>query len=87
MDGYEDDDEISILLSQRFARPDLGINRFVVYLKIFLEKEIVRYLSRKKIAKFIYLPYCTNMDVRIWNCFKVISLRQCKLRFRLTGYF
>lgn len=27
MDGYEDDDEISILLSQRFARPDLGINR------------------------------------------------------------
>lgn len=85
MDGYEDDDEISILLSQRFARPDLGINRFVVYLKIFLEKEIVRYLSRKKIAKFIYLPYCT--DVQIWNCVKVISLSQCKLRFRLTGYF
>lgn len=84
MDGYEDDDEISILLSQRFALPDLGINRIC---KIFLEKEIVRYLSRKKIAKFIYLPYCTNMDVRIWNCFKVISLRQCKLRFRLTGYF
>lgn len=85
MDGYEDDDEISILLSQRFARPDLGINRFVVYLKIFLEKEIVRYVSRKKIAKFIYLPYCT--DVQVWNCVKVISLRQCKLRFRLTGYF
>lgn len=85
MDGYEDDDEISILLSQRFARPDLGINRFVVYLKIFLEKEIVRYVSRKKIAKFIYLLYCT--DVQIWNCVKVISLSQCKLRFRLTGYF
>lgn len=85
MDGYEDDDEISILLSQRFARPDLGINRFVVYLKIFLEKEIVRYVSRKKIAKFMYLPYCT--DVQIWNCVKVISLSQCKLRFRLTGYF